>query len=165
MWKFDLQPVQSWRSIPTDMTEMWYKWKGDITSFVTPKVRCIPRQFWRHVCVCECMFGYVTELGPFFLIISATLPRLFRPRACMSVFVVCACLCLFCNLLSSPLNYRVFSRVHATLYPTVSVRRLVGWLVGWSVGNAFVFSGSFRILAPAQSHATDSAVYTALFIV
>ena len=27
-----------------------------------------------------------------------------------------------------------FSRVHATLYPTVSVRWLVGWLVGWFVG-------------------------------
>ena len=123
---------------------MWFKWKGDITSFVTPKVRCIPRQFWKHVCVCESMFGYVTELGPFFLIISATLPRLFRPRACMSVFVVCACLCLFCNLLSSPLNYRVFSRVHATLYPTVSVRRSVGR----SVTHLFFqrFSGSFSSL-------------------
>ena len=115
------------------------------------------------------MFGYVTELGPFFLIISATLPRLFRPRACMSVFVVCACLCLFCILLSSPLNYRVFSRVHATLYPTVLVRRLVGRLVGRSVGRSVThlffrrFSGSFCITAPAQSHATDSAVYTALF--
>ena len=64
-------------------------------------------------------------------------------------------------------SFCLFSRVHATLYPTVSVRRLVGWLVGPSVGNAFVFlafSGSFRITAPAQSHATDSAVYTALFL-
>ena len=55
----------------------------------------------------------------------------------------------------------VFSRVHTTLYPTVSVH----WLVGWSVGNAFVFLaffGQLRITAPAQSHATDSAVYTAL---
>ena len=71
-----------------------------------------------------------------------------------------------------------FSRVHATLQPALSVGRLVGWSVGrlvgwsvgplvrWSVGNAFVFSafsGSFRITAPAQSHATDSVVYTALF--
>ena len=30
----------------------------------------------------------------------------------------------------------LFSRVPATLYPTVSVRRLVGWLVGWSVGRS-----------------------------
>ena len=59
----------------------------------------------------------------------------------------------------------VFSRVHATLYPTVSVRRLVGRSVGRSVTHLFFwrFSGSFCITAPAQSHATDSAVYTALF--
>ena len=69
----------------------------------------------------------------------------------------------------------VFSRVHVTLYPTVSVRwwvgqfvgRSVGWSVGWSVTHLFFrrFLGSFRITAPAQSHATDSAVYnTALFL-
>ena len=47
-----------------------------------------------------------------------------------------------------------------------SVGPSVGWSVGWLVGNAFVFSaffGQFCITAPAQSHATDSAVYTALF--
>ena len=47
---------------------------------------------------------------------------------------------------------------------------LVCRLVGWSVGNAFVFFvffwrflGSFCIAAHAQSHVTDSAVFTALF--
>ena len=45
----------------------------------------------------------------------------------------------------------------------------VGWLVGWLVSRSVThlffrrFSGSFRLTAPAQSHATDSAVYTALF--
>ena len=37
----------------------------------------------------------------------------------------------------------VFSRVHATLYPTVSVDWSVGWTVGQLVGNAFVFSAFF----------------------
>ena len=57
----------------------------------------------------------------------------------------------------------VFSRVHAALHPTVSVR----WSVGWSVTHLFFrrFSGSFRITAPAQSHATDSPAYTALLSV
>ena len=59
-----------------------------------------------------------------------------------------------------------FSRMYVTLYPTVWVRWLVSWSVGWSVGNALFFFwrflGSYRITAPAQSHATDSAVYTAL---
>ena len=47
--------------------------------------------------------------------------------------------------------------------------RSVGWSVGRSVGRSVThlffhrFSGSFHITAPAQSHATDSAVYTALF--
>ena len=47
----------------------------------------------------------------------------------------------------------------------MSVRWLVGWLVGLSVMNLFCqcFLGSFGITAPAQSHVTDSAVYTALF--
>ena len=46
-----------------------------------------------------------------------------------------------------------------------SVGRSVGWSVGRSVTHLFFrrFLGSFRITAPAQSHATDSAVYTALF--
>ena len=50
-------------------------------------------------------------------------------------------------------------------YSNMSVVWLVGWLIGRSVGNAFVlrFPGSFCITAPAQSHATDSAVYMALF--
>ena len=47
------------------------------------------------------------------------------------------------------------------------------WSVGWLVGRSVCllvthllfwrFSGSFRITAPAQSHATNSAVYPALF--
>ena len=47
-----------------------------------------------------------------------------------------------------------------------SVGRLVGRSVGPSVTHLFFrrFSGSFRITAPAQSHPTDSAVYTALFL-
>ena len=62
-------------------------------------------------------------------------------------------------------NFFVFSRVHVTLYPTVSVRWSVGPSVRPSVTHLFFrrFSGSFCITAPAQSHATDSAVYTALF--
>ena len=42
--------------------------------------------------------------------------------------------------------------------------RSVGWSVGRSVTHLFFrhFSSSFRITAPAQSHATDSAMYTAL---
>ena len=50
-----------------------------------------------------------------------------------------------------------------------SVGCLVGWSVGRSVGRSVThlflrrFLGSFRITAPAQSHATDSAVHTALF--
>ena len=42
----------------------------------------------------------------------------------------------------------VFSRVHATLYVTMSVRRLVGWSVGLSVGNAFVFYALRPIIRP-----------------
>ena len=41
------------------------------------------------------------------------------------------------------LSDMIFSRVHATLYVTMSVRRLVGWLVGLSVGNALFFSAFF----------------------
>ena len=56
----------------------------------------------------------------------------------------------------------VISRVHATLYVTMSVR----WSVGRSVTHLLFrcFLGSFCMTAPAQSHATNSAVYPALFL-
>ena len=72
----------------------------------------------------------------------------------------------------------VFSRVHATLQPALSVGRSVGWSVGRSVGHTLLF---FMILflwphcscpnglvtsnmAPAHPHATSVAVYPALLI-
>ena len=36
-------------------------------------------------------------------------------------------------------NIQIFSRVHATLQPTLSVGRLVSWSVGRSVGHILLF--------------------------
>ena len=68
--------------------------------------------------------------------------------------------------------FLLFSRVHVTLYPTVSVRWSIGWSIGRSidrsvdrsVSNAFFlrFPGSFCIFTPAQLRATDPAVYMVL---
>ena len=47
-----------------------------------------------------------------------------------------------------------FSRVHATLHPALSVRRLVGWLVGPSVRHAQVDNGEnahFRPCPPVRN--------------
>ena len=43
----------------------------------------------------------------------------------------------------------LFSRVHATLQPALSVGQSVGWLVGWSV-TFYFFNDFFYPTAPAQ---------------
>ena len=69
----------------------------------------------------------------------------------------------------------IFSRVHATLEPALSVRRLVGLSVGLS---RFTFFYDFILwphcscpnglvtsnMAPAHPHATSVAMYPALFV-
>ena len=44
----------------------------------------------------------------------------------------------------------IFSRVHATLYPALSVRWSVGWLVGRSPFYFFYSFYFFDLTAPAQ---------------
>ena len=67
----------------------------------------------------------------------------------------------------------IFSRMHATLQPALSVGRFVGWLVGRSVTLYFFYDFFLphcscpnglvtSNMAPAHPHATSVAVYTAL---
>ena len=56
----------------------------------------------------------------------------------------------------------LFSRVHATLQPALSVGRSVGWLVGRSVSRSVTLelkSGKMGISAPAHPSATDERVF------
>ena len=49
----------------------------------------------------------------------------------------------------------IFSRVHATLQPALSVRRLVGWSVGWLVGWSVTLELKMR-----KTRIYDTAVVT-----
>ena len=105
----------------------------------------------------------------------------------MSVFLL-ICMCKWCNIYLGIIFNRVlcdtllFSRVHATLQPALSVRPSVGPSVRWSVRpsvrHTLLFLGFCGFwphcsylndqvtsnTAPAHPHATGVAVYPALFL-
>ena len=99
-------------------------------------------------------------------------------------FLSLSFICLYCFLTFTPAgplpSFSPFLvACYATLHPALSVRRSVGRLVGWSVGRSqfYFFFYVFAVFgltafcqmhsnsntAPAHPHATEVAVYPALF--